>query len=145
MKGRVEKASANLRLSPRVPRSRRLAPPASLQGDLFNDSDAPSTVKLADVVAKRVTEAISQATETTLANAMKPTMRAAPSRPEDLIDVRAAAARLGLSKSTLDKMRCYGVGPPFIRSTERAVRYDPADLDAYKNARRSQSKADRST
>jgi predicted DNA-binding transcriptional regulator AlpA len=53
-----------------------------------------------------------------------------------LLDVRAAAAWLGLSKSTLDKMRCYGVGPRFIRATGRAVRYDPADLAAFAEGRR---------
>ena len=45
--------------------------------------------------------------------------------------------RLGLSKSTLDKMRGAGKGPRFIKSTDRAVRYDPADLDRWIDARRS--------
>jgi predicted DNA-binding transcriptional regulator AlpA len=58
---------------------------------------------------------------------------------ERLLDVREAARRLGLSKSTLDKMRCSGRGPRFIRATERAVRYDPADLDAFANERRRRS------
>jgi hypothetical protein len=62
--------------------------------------------------------------------------REAPSSPVHLLDVRAAAAWLGLSKSTLDKMRCYGVGPRFIRATGRAVRYDPADLAAFADGRR---------
>lgn len=53
-----------------------------------------------------------------------------------LLDVRAAAAWLGLSKSTLDKMRCYGIGPRFIRATCRAVRYDPDDLREFAEARR---------
>lgn len=56
-----------------------------------------------------------------------------------LLDVRQAAARLGLSKSTLDKMRCRGVGPKFVKSTDRAVRYDPRDLDAWVEKRRRQS------
>lgn len=56
-----------------------------------------------------------------------------------LLDVREAAARLGLSKSTLDKMRCSGRGPRFIRATDRAIRYDPADLQAFADARRQQS------
>jgi predicted DNA-binding transcriptional regulator AlpA len=59
-----------------------------------------------------------------------------------LLDVREAARRLGLSKSTLDKMRCAGTGPRFIRATARAVRYDPADLDAFANARRRTSTMD---
>jgi len=62
--------------------------------------------------------------------------RSAEPTPVHLLDVRAAAAWLGLSKSTLDKMRCYGVGPRFIRATGRAVRYDPADLAAFADGRR---------
>lgn len=62
--------------------------------------------------------------------------READPKPVHLLDVRAAAAWLGLSKSTLDKMRCYGVGPRFIRATGRAVRYDPADLVAFAEGRR---------
>jgi predicted DNA-binding transcriptional regulator AlpA len=57
-------------------------------------------------------------------------------RSVHLLDVRAAAAWLGLSKSTLDKMRCYGTGPRYIRATCRAVRYDPEDLRAFAEARR---------
>lgn len=60
-----------------------------------------------------------------------------------LLNVRQAAARLGLSKSTLDKMRCAGKGPRFIKSTDRAVRYDPADLDAWiANRRRTSTSHD---
>jgi predicted DNA-binding transcriptional regulator AlpA len=57
------------------------------------------------------------------------------------LNVRQAAARLGLSKSTLDKMRCAGKGPRFIKSTDRAVRYDPLDLKAWIEARRRNSTA----
>lgn len=56
-----------------------------------------------------------------------------------LLDVREAAARLGLSKSTLDKMRCSGRGPRFIRATDRAIRYDPDDLQAFADERRLRS------
>jgi predicted DNA-binding transcriptional regulator AlpA len=59
-----------------------------------------------------------------------------------LLDVREAAMRLGLSKSTLDKMRCSGRGPRFIRATDRAVRYDPADLQAFADERRRRSTSD---
>lgn len=68
--------------------------------------------------------------------------REAPATPVHLLDVRAAAAWLGLSKSTLDKMRCYGVGPRFIRATGRAVRYDPADLAAFAAGRRQSRTSD---
>jgi len=56
--------------------------------------------------------------------------------PAILLNVRQAAARLGLSKSTLDKMRCASKGPRYIKSTDRAVRYDPADLEAWIAARK---------
>lgn len=56
-----------------------------------------------------------------------------------LLDVRQAAQRLGLSKSTLDKMRCSGRGPRFIRASDRAIRYDPADLQAFADERRRRS------
>lgn len=56
-----------------------------------------------------------------------------------LLDVREAALRLGLSKSTLDKMRCSGRGPRFIRATDRAIRYDPEDLRAFADERRLRS------
>lgn len=62
-----------------------------------------------------------------------------PTAPDALLNVRQAAVRLGLSKSTLDKMRGAGKGPRFIKSSTRAIRYDPADLDAWINARRSTS------
>jgi Helix-turn-helix domain len=41
-----------------------------------------------------------------------------------------AARRLGTSVRTLQKWRCNGKGPRFVRLS-RAVRYDPADLDAF--------------
>jgi predicted DNA-binding transcriptional regulator AlpA len=69
-------------------------------------------------------------------------VRVGDTRPGHLLDVRAAAAWLGLSKSTLDKMRCYGVGPRFIRATGKSVRYDPADLAAFAEARRQQRTSD---
>jgi predicted DNA-binding transcriptional regulator AlpA len=63
-------------------------------------------------------------------------LRVQPTAPDALLNVREAAARLGLSKSTVDKMRGAGKGPRFIKSTDRAIRYDPKDLDAWIAARR---------
>jgi predicted DNA-binding transcriptional regulator AlpA len=60
-----------------------------------------------------------------------------------LIRVREAAARLGLSKSTLDKMRCDGRGPRFVKITSKIVGYDPADLDAYAESRKRNSTSER--
>ncbi len=47
-----------------------------------------------------------------------------------VLRVRAAAERLGLSPSTLNKWRIQGRGPRFTK-LGRAVCYRPADLDAW--------------
>lgn len=47
-----------------------------------------------------------------------------------LIRVKQAADYLGLSKSFLDKARCYGGGPAFIRFGN-AVVYSTDDLDKW--------------
>lgn len=51
------------------------------------------------------------------------------------IRTKAAAQYLGLSKSTLDKLRCFGGGPAFAK-LGRAVIYNTADLDAWLAERR---------
>lgn len=51
------------------------------------------------------------------------------------IRVREAASYVGLSKSTLDKLRCYGTGPRYSK-LGRAVVYDTADLDGWMTAHR---------
>lgn len=53
-----------------------------------------------------------------------------------LFDVVAAAEHCGLSVSTLNKLRCKGGGPKFVKITGAAVRYDPNDLDAWIASRR---------
>jgi hypothetical protein len=52
-----------------------------------------------------------------------------------------AARRLGTSVHTLQKWRCTGKGPRFVRLS-RAVRYDPADLDPFIVAGRRTSTSD---
>ena len=47
----------------------------------------------------------------------------------------AAADILGLSASTLEKMRVYGTGPFFLK-LGRSVRYRAEDLDAWQVQRR---------
>lgn len=49
--------------------------------------------------------------------------------------VPQAADYLGLSKSALDKMRCYGGGPAYAKLGTTIV-YQTADLDAWVFARR---------
>jgi len=51
------------------------------------------------------------------------------------IRVRQAAEYCGLSKSLLDKLRCKGGGPVFIR-LGRSVVYSTDDLDAWLSANR---------
>ena len=49
--------------------------------------------------------------------------------------VRQAAEYTGLSKSTLDKLRCFGGGPTYLK-LGRVVVYPKADLDAWLEERR---------
>jgi len=53
----------------------------------------------------------------------------------------AAASYLGLSAATLEKFRCSGGGPKFLK-LGRAVRYDRADLDDWLASRRRCSTSD---
>jgi predicted DNA-binding transcriptional regulator AlpA len=51
------------------------------------------------------------------------------------LNVRHAAEYVGLSKSSLDKLRVYGGGPLYIKLGRRVV-YDRVDLDAWMGSRR---------
>ena len=51
---------------------------------------------------------------------------------------REAARYLGLSISTLNKWRCYGFGPKYLK-LGRAVRYRQEELDRYLEGRLYQS------
>jgi predicted DNA-binding transcriptional regulator AlpA len=48
----------------------------------------------------------------------------------ELVDEASLAARLGVSRSTLQSWRYGGRGPRFIK-LGRMVRYRPADIEAY--------------
>lgn len=66
---------------------------------------------------------------------------APPATPTDaaqtpLLSTIAAAARLGLEPCTLEKMRCVGGGPAFIKLSPRAVRYAVADLEIWVASKR---------
>ena len=61
---------------------------------------------------------------------------------DDLLDTKAAAPRLGVAAGTLENWRVQGVGPRFIKSRpgpRGRVLYDPADIEAWKEANRFQS------
>lgn len=58
-----------------------------------------------------------------------------------LLDTKAAASWIGFSPGTLENWRTLGRGPKFIKSPGRRgkVLYDPADIEAWKEANRFQS------
>jgi hypothetical protein len=57
------------------------------------------------------------------------------------IDVKGAALYSGMSEGYLNKLRCTGGGPVFIKR-KGVVRYDPADLDAWLAAGKCKSTSD---
>jgi hypothetical protein len=57
------------------------------------------------------------------------------------LNTREAAAWLGLTKNTLEKMRVFGVGPLY-RKHGRYVRYHMEDLVAWSESRKRRSTSD---
>lgn len=55
---------------------------------------------------------------------------------EILLTVEEAAARLKISKHTLNRWRVTGEGPPFVKYGPRLVRYSEGTLDAWAAERR---------
>lgn len=53
-----------------------------------------------------------------------------------LLNEQDAARYLNLTPRTLQNWRHVGGGPPFIRISARAVRYDPRDLDSWLQVRK---------
>ena len=60
---------------------------------------------------------------------------------ERMLRVADAAAILNLSISTLNKLRCSGDGPPYMK-IGRAVLYEPNDLNSWLAGRRRHSTSD---
>lgn len=54
--------------------------------------------------------------------------------PQPALYTEQAAAYLGLGVSSLEKMRCYGGGPKFVKMGKR-VTYRLQDLEAYQSER----------
>ena len=52
-----------------------------------------------------------------------------------VLRTQEAALYVGLSESTLEKLRLYGGGPRFVRLRPRAVGYRVDDLDAWLESR----------
>lgn len=68
-------------------------------------------------------------------------MTLSPSTPIERFSVERAAAHIGLSVSTLNKLRVFGGGPVFLKLGRR-VAYDLADLDAWLATKRRRSTSD---
>jgi len=54
-----------------------------------------------------------------------------PFHDEKFLTTKEAAAYLGLMPCTLEKWRCQGKGPRFVKLGSKAVRYRRSDLDAF--------------
>jgi hypothetical protein len=65
-----------------------------------------------------------------------------PVTPAPRLNVEEAAAHLHISPSFLNRARCRGDGPIFLKIGTRVV-YDVADLDAWLASKRHQSTSER--
>lgn len=60
-----------------------------------------------------------------------------------LLSTHEAAAYLGVGISTLERYRCLGGGPQFMRTGRRLIRYRKCDLDAWLRPQHSTSEGTR--
>ncbi len=56
--------------------------------------------------------------------------------PESLITEKGVAEFLGVGTRTIQKWRCSGAGPKFVKISSRCIRYRRADLIAFVNEHR---------
>jgi excisionase family DNA binding protein len=63
----------------------------------------------------------------------------------EVLTTDQAAAHLALGRSTLEKWRCSGTGPKFIKLGLRRVGYHKADLDEWVASRRRTSTSEVTT
>lgn len=59
--------------------------------------------------------------------------------PSNKMRVSDAALYIGLAQSTLNKMRCFGGGPRFVKAGPRIVIYDRIDVDEWLESRKCKS------
>jgi predicted DNA-binding transcriptional regulator AlpA len=52
------------------------------------------------------------------------------------VDTQTAAQMIGVEPRTLDNWRSAGIGPKFLRISAKLIRYDPRDIEAWKDDRR---------
>jgi len=50
---------------------------------------------------------------------------------ENNLTTAQAAAVVGLRKNTLEKFRCFGGGPPYVKIGKKSVRYRRMDLESW--------------
>ena len=72
-------------------------------------------------------------------SAVGPAGRAIPTDPDSMLLPIEAAHVLGLSHRTLESWRVKGGGPPFVRISARAVRYQRSSLLNWASGRERQS------
>lgn len=58
-----------------------------------------------------------------------------PANTDPVFDVQGAAKYTGLSVSSLNKFRCFGSGPIYVKYARRVV-YRMSDLDTWMDAKR---------
>jgi predicted DNA-binding transcriptional regulator AlpA len=59
-----------------------------------------------------------------------------------LMRTRETSAYTGIAESTLEKWRCAGIGPRYIKLNGRIVVYDPDELDRFAEERTQNSTAE---
>lgn len=72
---------------------------------------------------------------------MRPELVCVPRTRRTPLDVKGAAAYTGFEEGYLNKLRCKGGGPVYIKKSG-IVRYDPDDLDAWLDAGKRKSTSD---
>lgn len=60
---------------------------------------------------------------------------------KNLLSTPEAAPFAGVKAKTLENWRCLGLGPKFVR-VGRLVRYDPDDIQAWRDDRKASSTSD---
>lgn len=115
-------------------KSQRKSPPV-LPGqlDMFAVALEAPAKKPVQISRLAVTSPKSRASRPPVAKAAAPVKSAAPCA---VLRVQDAALHVGLSVSTLNKMRGDGRGPRFIKLTGKVVGYSVEDLDAWLQLRK---------
>lgn len=115
-------------------KSHRKSPPV-LPGQLDMFASAPEAPMIKPTANPRA-EATSPKGRASKSRGVKSVSAVKNTASGAVLRVQDAAMRVGLSVSTLNKMRGDGRGPRFIKLTHKVVGYAVDDLDAWLAARR---------